>query len=171
VRVDNVPCDFILIGAMNAADMASVLPPLRNRIIGDGYEVLLNTTMPDTEENRKKLIQFAAQEIIKDGKIPHMDSSGLEALLAEARERARAIDEKPNALTLRMRGLSGLIKLAGDLAVLDGSPFITAKHVRQAREKALTIEEQLSSRYDQWWKAGMSDYGMRKPARRESEVA
>ena len=170
VRVDNVPCDFILIGAMNTADMSSILPPLRNRIIGDGYEVLLNTTMPDTEENRKKLVQFIAQEIIKDGKIPHADSGAIAALIEEARSRARSIDEKPNALSLRMRGISGLLKLAGDFATLDGSQLITARHVEQAREKSQTIEEQLGARHESWWKAGMSDFGVKRKQGRESEI-
>ena len=171
VRVDNVPCDFILVAALNTNDMSSILPPLRNRIIGDGYEVLLNTTMPDTEENRAKLVQFVAQEIRKDGKIPHASADALEEIIKEARARARLIDDAANALTLRFRSLSGLVKLAGDLAVLDGSPLITGEHVREAKEKAVTIEEQVSRRYPSWWKAGMNDYEMRKKRERESEVA
>lgn len=171
VRVDAVPCDFILIGAMNTADMETVLPPLRNRIIGDGYEILLNITMPDTDANREKMAQFFAQEIIKDGKIPHADLSAISALLDEAKARARAIDDTANALTLRMRGMSGLLKLAGDLAVLDGSALISAKHVKEAKDKAQTIEEQSASRYSSWWRAGMSDLGVRRKQGRESEVA
>ncbi|MFW9923225.1 MAG: ATP-binding protein, partial [Candidatus Thorarchaeota archaeon] len=65
VRVDSVPCDFVLVAACNIADLPSILPPLRSRIQGDGYEVLLKTTMPDNEANRLKLVQFIAQEIIR----------------------------------------------------------------------------------------------------------
>ena len=170
VRVDGVPCDFIFIGALNTNDMATILPPLRSRILGDGYEVLLNTTMPDTDANRQKLVQFIAQEIVKDGKIPHAARDAIELLLKEAAERAKLIDDKAGALTLRLRGLSGIIKLAGDIAVLEGSRFIEVEHVEQAKMKARSIEEQIAARYDSWWKAGMSDYGTKKAIRRESEV-
>jgi len=171
VRVDGVPCDFILAGALNTNDMSAILPALRSRILGDGYEVLLNTTMPDTDENRTKLAQFIAQEIIKDGKIPHAARDAIEALIKEAKERAKSIDDKPNCLTLRLRGLSGLLKLAGDIAVVEGAEFITAKHVEMAKKRSLSIEEQVGARYDSWWKAGMSDYGAKRKPGRESEVA
>ena len=169
VRVDNVPCDFILVAALNTNDVSSILPPLRNRIIGDGYEILLNTTMPDTEENRMKIAQFVAQEIRKDGKIPHASEDALEEIIEEARIRAKLIDDTANALTLRFRSLSGLIKFAGDLAVLDGSPLIMREHVKEAKEKAVTIEEQIGKRYASWWKAGMNDYENKRKLERESE--
>jgi len=170
VRVDGVPCDFILAAATNTNDVANILPPLRSRIMGDGYEVLLVNTMPDTEENRMKLVQFVAQEIRKDGRIPHASADALEELVKEARTRARKIDEATDSLTLRLRGLSGLIKLAGDLAAMDGSPLIGRDHVMKARGKAATIEEQLHARYGSLWKAGMSDFGT--PANpKASEVA
>src|SRR3989344_2090513 len=70
VRVDNVPCDFILVGSVNMNDINAIVPALRSRIRGDGYEVLMKASMPDVPENRNKLVQFIAQEISKDGKIP-----------------------------------------------------------------------------------------------------
>ncbi len=48
VRVDYVPCDFILVAAANIQDIHQILSPLRSRIAGGGYEVLLETAMPDT---------------------------------------------------------------------------------------------------------------------------
>ncbi len=170
IRVDNVPCDFILIGALNTNDMDHLLPPLRSRILGNGYEVLLGTTMPDTDENRKKLVQFIAQEIRKDGRIPHANSKAVAVLLDEARARAKSIDDVVG-LTLRLRDLSGIIKLAGDLAVTDGSELIDEKHVRAALKRGRSIEEQVSERYDSWWRAGMSDYGAKRRKSDESEVA
>lgn len=170
VRVEGVPCDFILVGALNTNDLSSILPPLRSRIIGNGYEVLLKTLMPDNEANRAALAQFIAQEIRRDGKIPHADREAVELIIEEARARARLIDDAAG-LTLRLRDLSGIIKLAGDLASIDGSALIGKEHVKKAIQESRTIEEQAGERYGSWWKAGMSDYGAKRARRRESEVA
>ncbi len=43
-------------------------PALRSRIRGYGYEVYMNDTMDDNDENRRKLVQFVAQEVAKDKK-------------------------------------------------------------------------------------------------------
>lgn len=158
VRVDDIPCDFIFIGAINTTDISGILPPLRSRIIGGGYEVLLNTVMEDNEENQNKLMQFIAQEIIKDTRIPHADYGACLAILEEARFRAFALDKK-NGISLRLRDLSGIIKMAGDFAMIEDSQFINKEHVRKAITRAKTIEEQLMENYDNnMWKAGMSDY-------------
>lgn len=170
VRVEGVPCDFILVGALNTNDLGSILPPLRSRIIGNGYEVLLRTVMPDNEANRSALVQFIAQEIRRDGKIPHADREAVELIIEEARVRARLIDDAAG-LTLRLRDLGGIIKLAGDLAIIDGSPLITGEHVKRAVRECKSIEEQVGERYGSWWRAGMSDYGAKRARRRESEVA
>ncbi|MCX6774221.1 MAG: ATP-binding protein, partial [Candidatus Micrarchaeota archaeon] len=63
VRVDNVPCDFIFVGAMNITDISEINPALRSRIRGEGYEVLLDVVMKDNEQNHAQLVQFIAQEI------------------------------------------------------------------------------------------------------------
>lgn len=158
VRVDKIPCDFIFIGAINTTDISGILPPLRSRIIGSGYEVLLNTVMADNEENRVKLMQFIAQEIIKDTRIPHADYEACNAILEEAKLRAHALDKK-TGISLRLRDLSGIIKMAGDFAMIDESEFINKEHVKKAIVRAKTIEEQLMENYDNnMWKAGMSDY-------------
>ena len=171
VRVDGVPCDFILAGALNTNDLGSILPALRSRILGDGYEVLLNTTMPDTDENRVKLAQFVAQEIVKDGKIPHADRGALEIIIRDAKAKAKMIDGKGDALTLRFRDIAGMLKLAGDMAVIEDAKEITAKHMELAVRKSRSIEDQVRDRYDSWWKAGMSDYGVKRESGRSSEVA
>lgn len=170
VKVNDVPCDFIFVGALNLNDLPSLLPPLRSRIIGNGYEILLNTYMEDNEKNRAKMVQFIAQEITKDGKIPHATAEAVNALISEARNRARFIDNA-NGLTLRLRDLSGIIKLAGDIASLEESEFIESKHVQLALVKGRTIEEQVSERYGSWWRAEMSDYGGKKKKLDEKEIA
>ena len=169
VKVDAVPCDFLLVASANINDFANVLPPLRSRIVGNGYELLVNTHMDDTEENRALLAQFAAQEIRRDGNIPHATREAVEALIEEARSRARLIDSS-NGLTLRLRGLSGIIKLAGDCAMVEGASFIDTPHIKDAIVRAKSIEEQLTERYGSVFKAGFSDFAVKKKAGAEREV-
>lgn len=147
VRVDWVPCDFIFVGACNIQDLPTILSPLRSRIIGNGYEVLLETHMPYTEQNCMKLAQFIAQEIVMDGKIPHATKEAILEVIAEARRRAKKIDGAENALTLRLRELGGLVRAAGDLAVITRSEYIEPEHIKKALEHAKTAEEQVKEKY------------------------
>ncbi len=147
VRVDGVPCDFILVAAANIQDLHGILSPLRSRIAGSGYEVLLETTMPDSEANRLKIAQFCAQEIAVDGRIRPATRAAVLELIKEARRRAEALDGRRNALTLRLRELGGLIRTAGDLAAVSTSEYIDAPHVRRALERARSIEEQVREAY------------------------
>jgi ATP-dependent Lon protease len=147
VRVDNVPCQFVLVAACNIADLPRILPPLRSRIQGDGYEVLLKTTMPDNEQNRLKLVQFMSQEIIQDDKIPPMDRKGIFEVIKQARLIADKVDGEEAALTLRLRELAGLVKVAGDLAVTNRESFITKQHVKTACDIAKPLEEQILEKY------------------------
>lgn len=157
VRVENVPCDFIFIGACNIIDLQYILPPLRSRIQGEGYEILMNTTMPDTPENRAKLAQFVAQEIEIDGKIPPAKVDAIELIIEEARKRARVIDDMEDSLTLRLRDLGGVVRMAGDLAVMEGSEYITGKHVEAAIKKAIPVEEQIIKKYKSYENALQKD--------------
>jgi ATP-dependent Lon protease len=164
VKVDNVPCNFIFVGACNIQDLEQVLSPLRSRICGNGYEVLVNTAMPDTPENRKMLVQFIAQEIVSDGRIPHADRSAIEAIVKEARARASKVDGISNALTLRLRELGGLIRAAGDLAVVEGAELITSKHIAKAVQRSRSAEEQIKERYGSYTKGLGTDIS---PAQKE----
>jgi ATP-dependent Lon protease len=147
VRVEEVPCDFVLVAACNIADLPKILPPIRSRIQGDGYEVLLKTTMADNETNRRKIVQFIAQEIRADGKIPPMNRNGIYEIMKWARIMAKKIDKEDSSLTLRLRELAGLIKAAGDLAIIKKKEHIGVKQVRTARELSKTLEEQINERY------------------------
>jgi ATP-dependent Lon protease len=147
VRVDAVPCDFIFVGACNIQDLEQVLSPLRSRINGNGYEVLVNTTMPDNERNRASITQFVAQEIAQDGKIPPASPEAVDAILKEARRRARVVDGQNNAITLRLRELGGLIRAAGDIASIDNEELIGRSHVEEAIRRNRSVEEQIKDRY------------------------
>jgi ATP-dependent Lon protease len=165
VRVDNVPCDFIFVGACNIQDIVHILSPFRSRISGAGYEVLLETTMPDDDINRAKLAQFVAQEIQMDARIPPADRSAVLAIIDEARRRARLIDGKQNALTLRLRDLGGVIRAAGDLAVIQQSKYISEAHIKLALKRARPIEEQIKARYGSLYTGITKDV---TPAQKES---
>jgi predicted ATP-dependent protease len=152
VKVEDVPCDFLFVGACNIKDVQDILSPLRSRILGNGYEILLETYMEDTEENRNYMTQFVAQEIVKDKKIPHATKEAVKLIIEEAKKRARVIDDARNALTLRLRDLGGVIRLAGDYAKQEGSEYIEVKHIKEGIEEAKPIEYQLEERYGSVWK-------------------
>jgi len=152
VKVDDVPCDFVFVGACNIKDVQNILSPLRSRILGNGYEILLETSMDDNENNQAYLAQFMTQEITKDKKIPHATVESVEAVIEEARKRARVVDDKRNSLTLRLRDLGGVIRLAGDLAHDEKSKYIEVEHVKNAIDECKPIEYQLQERYGSVWK-------------------
>ena len=143
VRTEPVPCDFILVAAGNVEDLKRMHPALRNRIVGYGYEILLNDTMPDTFENRNKIAQFVAQEVKKDGKIPHFTRGAVLAILNEARRKAG----RKGKLTVKLRELGGLIRAAGDLAREENAEFVEEKHVFGAKKLAKTLEQQIATKF------------------------
>ncbi len=88
VRTEPVPCNFIMIAAGNLDAVQGMHPALRSRIKGYGYEVYMRDTMDDTLENRNKLIRFVAQEIVRDGKIPHFTRDAVAEIMREAKRRS-----------------------------------------------------------------------------------
>ncbi len=139
VRTEPVPCNFILIAAGNVQDIQKMHPALRSRIRGYGYEIYMEDTMPDTSENRDSLIKFIAQEVRKDGKIPHFDYDACMEIIEEARKRSGRKDR----LSLILRDLGGLIRAAGDIAREKGAKTTTREHVIAAKTLATPIEAQL----------------------------
>ena len=146
-RVDNVPTDFILVAACNMQDLQYILSPLRSRIVGGGYEVLMEVTMPDTPENRMKYLQFIAQEIAIDGKIPHMTMEAAKLVIDEGLRRGREVDHKEHAFTLRLRELGGLIRASGDIAVFKEHKLTEAEDVKEALKTYLPVEEKIKKYY------------------------
>lgn len=139
VRTEPVPADFIMVLAGNIPDMKNIHPALRSRIRGYGYEVYMNDTIPDTEDNRYKLALFIAQEIRKDGKIPHFSREAVDEVIRTAKRMA----ELPGELTSHFRELGGLIRSAGDIAARSGAALVLGGHVRQAERISQTLEEQM----------------------------
>lgn len=143
VRTEPVPCKFILVAAGNLETIQHMHPALRSRIRGYGYEVYMNETMPDTEENRIRIARFVAQEIKKDGKIPHFSKNAVEYIMQEARRRAN----RKGHLTLRLRELGGLIRAAGDIAKAEGAKIVDREHLIKARVLARPLEQQIADRH------------------------
>ena len=143
VRTEPVPCRFVMVAAGNLDAVQGMHPALRSRIRGYGYEVYMSDTMEDTPENRQKYIRFIAQEVKNDGKIPHFDQSAIEEIIREARRRS----SRKGHLTLKLRDMGGLIRVAGDIARQEGAGLATAAHVITAKLTARSIEDQVSDDY------------------------
>jgi len=143
VRTEPVPCNFIMILAGNLDAVQGMHPALRSRIKGYGYEVYMRDTMDDTLENRNKLIRFVAQEIVRDGKIPHFTRDAVSEIMREAKRRSG----RKGHLTLMLRDLGGLIRVSGDVARANGANLTEADHVFQAKKMARSVEQQLADRY------------------------
>ncbi len=158
VKVTRVPCDFIFMGACNINELGGILPPLRSRILGAGYEVLLDTTMPKTKENVERIAQFFAQEVLIDTKIAHGTRGAVKELIKEGERRAEEIDDTKNALTLRLRDLGGVIRLAGDVAKMEEASLIEARHIKEAVKNARSVEQQLVDKYGSVWKGKSKDH-------------
>ena len=142
VHTEPVPCDFILVAAGNLDALQGMHPALRSRIRGYGYEVYMKSAMDDNDDNRKKLIRFVAQEVIKDGKIPHFTKAAVAEIIKEAQKRAG----RKGKLTLRLRELGGLVRVAGDIARENHSKFVDVEHVIRAKKLAKPLEQQVADR-------------------------
>ncbi|MBW6470258.1 MAG: ATP-dependent protease LonB [Methanosarcinaceae archaeon] len=143
VKTDPVPCDFIMVAAGNLDAVEKMHPALRSRLKGYGYEIYMRDSMDDTAENREKLVRFVAQEVVRDGHIPHFDMEAVDEVIREAKRRAG----RKGHLTLKLRDLGGLVRVAGDVARAEGAEITTAKHVLAAKKMARSIEQQLADSY------------------------
>ena len=143
VQTEPVPTDFIMIAAGNLDAMENMHPALRSRIKGYGYEVYMDDTIEDEPEMRRKYSRFVAQEVEKDGRLPHFTREAVEEVILEARRRAG----RKGHLTLKMRDLGGLVRVAGDIARAEDAEFTTRDHVLQAKRRSRSIEQQLADTF------------------------
>ncbi len=142
-KTEPVPCDFVLVAAGNLDAIKGMHPALRSRIRGYGYEVYMNSTVPDSQENREKLVRFIAQEVAKDEKIGHFSREAIGEIIHEAQRRAG----RQLHLSLRLRELGGLVRVAGDIARELGDEKVTDEHVVKAKKIAKPLEQQIADRY------------------------
>jgi Lon-like ATP-dependent protease len=143
VHTDPVPCDFVLVAAGNLETIKGMHPALRSRIRGYGYEIYMNNTMPDTPENRKKIVQFVAQEVEKDGKIPHFTKEAVLEILRESRRKSG----RKGHLTCFFRDLGGLVRSAGDLALRKEKQYVDTEDIAESKQLARTLEHQIADKY------------------------
>ncbi|WP_435152749.1 ATP-dependent protease LonB [Haladaptatus sp. DFWS20] len=140
VQTEPVPTDFVMVAAGNLDAMENMHPALRSRIKGYGYEVYMDDTIDDTPEMRRKYARFIAQEVEKDGRLPHFNENAVEEVILEAQRRAGRKDH----LTLKLRDLGGLVRVAGDIARAEDAEFTTRDHVLQAKRRSRSIEQQIA---------------------------
>lgn len=152
VRTEPVPCKFILIAAGNQEVVQHLHPALRSRIRGYGYEVYMSDIMDDTPENRAKLVRFVAQEVKNDTKIPPFDPSAVAEIIHEAKRRSG----RKGHLTVHLRELGGLVRVAGDLAKQANVEVTTREHVLKAKVTACSFEAQAIEEANQ----RLKDYNM-----------
>ncbi|MFC7232863.1 ATP-dependent protease LonB [Saliphagus sp. GCM10025308] len=143
VQTEPVPCDFVMIAAGNLDAMENMHPALRSRIKGYGYEVYMDDTIEDTPEMRRKYARFVAQEVERDGRLPHFTHEAVEEVILEAKRRAG----RKEHLTLLFRNLGGLVRVAGDIARAEDAEFTSRDHVLQAKSRSRSIEQQLADDY------------------------
>jgi len=143
VQTEPVPCDFVMVAAGNLDAMENMHPALRSRIKGYGYEVYMDDTIEDDPEMRRKYARFVAQEVEKDGRLPHFTREAIEEVLLEARRRSG----RKEHLTLKLRDLGGLVRVAGDIARAEDRELTTRDDVLQAKRRSRSIEQQLADNY------------------------
>ena len=142
VRVDNVPCDFILFASCNVENLGNILAPLRSRIRGYGYEVMLASWIEKSTKTSDNMVRFVSQTVEEDGRIPHLTVEAVKIVLEVAEEMANRLDTRKDSFTLRLRELGGLIRIAGDLAVQDNYDLVMPDHVQRANVLSRGINDE-----------------------------
>ena len=139
VSTEPVPCITFLVGAGNFDAINQIHPALMDRIYGYGKVVRMNNEMPNTVENRRKYVQFIAQEVKRFHLIP-FSREACEEIIEEGRRRSNRKD----ALTTRFRPLIAIVKTAATLAMNEGCKVVERRHVTEAIENhCKTIQRQI----------------------------
>jgi Lon-like ATP-dependent protease len=100
----------------------------------------MDDTIDDTPEMRRKYARFVAQEVENDGRLPHFNREAMEEIILEAQRRSGRKDH----LTLELRDLGGLVRVAGDIARAEDKEFTEREDVLEAKDRSRSIEQQLA---------------------------
>ncbi|MGW8182040.1 MAG: Lon-insertion domain-containing protein, partial [bacterium] len=139
VSTEPVPCMCFLVGAGNFDSIGGVHPALMDRIYGYGKVVRMNNDMQNNIENRRKYVQFIAQEVSRFRLLP-FSREACEEIVDEGRRRSN----KKDALTTKFRPMISLVKTAATLAINEGLDYVEKRHVKDAIEKhCKTIQKQM----------------------------
>ncbi|MDX1814037.1 MAG: S16 family serine protease, partial [Candidatus Bathyarchaeia archaeon] len=139
VSTEPVPCMCFLVGAGNFDSIGGVHPALMDRIYGYGKVVRMNNDMENNVENRRKYVQFIAQEVSRFRLLP-FSREACEEIVDEGRRRSN----KKDALTTKFRPMISLVKTAATLAMNEGLDHVEKRHVKDAIEKhCKTIQKQM----------------------------
>ncbi|AOW80621.1 ATP-dependent protease LonB [Halodesulfurarchaeum formicicum] len=143
VQTEPVPCDFIMVAAGNMDAMENMHPALRDRLKGYGYEVYMEDSIDETPTTRRQYARFVAQEVEKDGRLPHFQPDAVREIILEAKRRSG----RKGQLTLKLRDLGGLVRVAGDIAKAENAEFVEREHVLEAKKRSRSIEQQFADDY------------------------
>jgi Lon-like ATP-dependent protease len=139
VSTEPVPCMCFLVGAGNFDSIGQIHPALMDRIYGYGKVVRMNNDMQNIVENRRKYVQFIAQEVSRFRLLPFSRES-CEEIIDEGRRRSN----KKDALSTKFRPMISLVKTAATLAMNEGLELVEKRHVQEAIEKhCKTIQKQI----------------------------
>jgi len=139
VSTEPVPCMCFLVGAGNFDSIGQVHPALMDRIYGYGKVVRMNNDMENNVENRRKYVQFIAQEVSRF-RLQPFSREACEEIVDEGRRRSN----KKDALTTKFRPMISLVKTAATLAMNERLELVEKRHVKEAIEKhCKTIQKQI----------------------------
>ena len=139
VSTEPVPSITFLVGAGNFDSIGQIHPALMDRIYGYGKVVRMNNDTPNTVENRRKYVQFIAQEVKRFNFNP-FTREACQEIIEEGRRRSN----KKDALTTRFRPLISIIKTASTLAMNEGCEIVEKRHVIEALgQHCKTIQRQI----------------------------
>jgi Lon-like ATP-dependent protease len=139
VSTEAAPAITFLVAAGNFDSISQIHPALMDRIYGYGKVVRMNNDMPNTVENRRKYVQFIAQEVKRFNLMP-FSREACEEILEEGRRRSN----KRDALTTKFRPLISIIKTAATLAMNEECKSVERRHVQEAIENhCKTIQRQI----------------------------
>ncbi|MEM3577418.1 MAG: S16 family serine protease [Candidatus Bathyarchaeia archaeon] len=139
VSTEPAPAITFLVGAGNFDSIGQIHPALMDRIYGYGKVVRMNNDMPNTVENRRKYVQFIAQEVKRFNLIP-FSREACEEIVEEGRRRSN----KRDALTTKFRPLISIIKTAATLAINENCKIVERRHVLEAiGHHCKTIQRQI----------------------------
>jgi Lon-like ATP-dependent protease len=142
VATEPIPCMVFLIAAGNMDSLCQIHPALMDRMVGYGKVVYMNNRIYNTEENRRKYVQFIAQETKRFNLLPFTRDACI-AIIDEARKKSGRNDR----LTCYFRQMISILKTSSTLAMIEKSSMVTEDHVKLALgEHCKTIQKQVLER-------------------------